>query len=168
MLVSCCEDFELKEMGLFHCIAAELRVHHIQFIRFPIHKYIPTISLDEFVSLTADLASKIMNEEKVVVIHSDSGKGRSALLAAGVLIQMGYSQKEAIDVLMSSDNQILSNPLFYGYLSIFSTRILWDRNSIISEEKSTVSKPRRLSWCSNAVYFTLPSHPILEDYGTPW
>jgi len=165
ILVSCCEDHELKEMGIHHCLAAELRVNYVQFIRFPIQKWVPRISLDDFVSLTANLASLIANEEKVVVIQSDSGKGRSALVAAGVLIQMGYTHKEAIDVLVATDNQCLQNPLFYGYLSVFNARIAWERNSQISDNMSTppptIVHPRRKN---SSTYHVISTNSVgIED-----
>jgi len=148
ILVSCCEEDELKELGLLENFANELRLHQVQFVHFPIQKYIPRIPVDDFIALTAKLASIITEEESVVVIHSDSGKGRSALVAAGILVNLGYTQKEAIELLVSTDNQTLSNPLFYGYLSLFSSRIKRMADSEIpngGERDSVNDSPRKYS-----------------------
>ena len=70
----------------------------IEFINFPIKDVnIPT-NENEFIQLAIELANQI-RENKKVVIHCRMGIGRASILAAAIMINLGFEGKDVFDII---------------------------------------------------------------------
>ena len=70
----------------------------IEFINFPIKDVnIPT-NKNEFIQLAIELANQI-RENKKVVIHCRMGIGRASILAAAIMINLGFEGKDVFDII---------------------------------------------------------------------
>ena len=87
-LVSLLEPSESQKLGLER--EAELcQKWGIEFISFPIKdRHIPK-NKNEFIILSKELANRI-KENKKVVVHCRMGIGRASILAAAVMIRLGF------------------------------------------------------------------------------
>lgn len=75
---------------------SEVETHRIQFVAFPI----PDRGVPETTPSAHSLVSKLRTElenGRTVAIHCRQGIGRSAMIAAGVLVASGLSSNEAIE-----------------------------------------------------------------------
>lgn len=121
VLVTVLDTQELATMGISD-LFTQLPKYGIESIHFPIQKWLPRVPLKDFFVNTSKIVDKI-RENQVVVIHSDSGKGRSGLLAAAVLVEIGYSEQEAMRMINGINPHILKNPAYQVYLSTFSVKV---------------------------------------------
>jgi protein-tyrosine phosphatase len=96
-VVSLLEASEVAELGLVR--EAELCRHHaIEFVSFPI----PDRGVPASLSKAADLARSIALEiasGKAIAVHCRAGIGRSALIAACVLVCSGFNPTAAFDAI---------------------------------------------------------------------
>jgi len=96
-LVSLLEASEIGELDLEH--EEELcEKWDIQFINFPIADFNTPKYEREFLALVDELANKVRAGERVV-IHCRMGIGRSSMLAAAIMIKLGYKGKEVFEVI---------------------------------------------------------------------
>ena len=111
-LVTLCTDEELARdsPGFQARIAAEVACRE--------HCPHDTRAFDE---LIARLVARIENGMRVVV-HCNGGKGRSALVAAAVLIGLGVSQSAAVAGVRAARTGSLRNPLQLWFLRAFARR----------------------------------------------
>lgn len=79
-----------------------------------------------FDELIARLVDRI-NDDMRVIIHCNGGKGRSALVAAAVLISLGVSQSAAVAGVRAARPGSLRNPLQLWFLWRFARR--WSNTS---------------------------------------
>ena len=75
-----------------------------------------------FDALVARLVERIEREDMRVVVHCNGGKGRSALVAAAVLIGLGVSQSAAVAGVRAARTGSLRNPLLIWFLRSFARR----------------------------------------------
>jgi len=78
-------------------------------------------STQAFDELIARLVDRI-NDDMKVIIHCNGGKGRSALVAAAVLIGLGVSQSAAVVGVRAARAGSLRNPLQLWFLRSFARR----------------------------------------------
>ena len=111
-LVTLCTDEELARdsPGFEARIASEFMCRE--------HRPHDTRAFDE---LIARLVDRINNDFRVV-IHCNGGKGRSALVAAAVLIGLGVSQSAAVAGVRAVRPGSLWNPLQLWFLWMFARR----------------------------------------------
>lgn len=96
-LVSLLEQSEAWELGL----QDEKKLCSkwgIEFINFPIKDIHTPKNEGEFIRLTGELASYVNNGKKVV-IHCRMGIGRSSILAAAVMIKLGYEATKIFEII---------------------------------------------------------------------
>ena len=74
-----------------------------------------------FDELIARLVDRI-NDDMRVIIHCNGGKGRSALVAAAVLIGLGVRHKAAVSSVRAARPGSLRNPLQLWFLWMFARR----------------------------------------------
>jgi len=129
VLVTLSDTTELASRGigdLFH----QLPKFNIESIHFPIQKTIvlpwTMPPVDDLIALTNKIIS-LLREDSVVIIHSGSGKSRCGLLAAAILMQIGYCENEAIGIINAIDSTLL-NHVYLVYLSTVSSKISDTRN----------------------------------------
>ena len=75
-----------------------------------------------FDALIQRLVDRIERDDMKVVIHCNGGKGRSALVAAAVLIGLGVRYKAAISSVRAARAGSLRNPLQLWFLWMFARR----------------------------------------------
>ena len=96
-LVSLLERSEEWELGLQdeeeYC-----RNWEIEFISFPIKDVNIPKNENEFISLAKELANEI-NKNKKIVIHCRMGIGRTSILAAATMINLGYEAKDIFEII---------------------------------------------------------------------
>eukprot|EP01090_Pellita_catalonica_P006334 TRINITY_DN16544_c0_g1_i1.p1 TRINITY_DN16544_c0_g1~~TRINITY_DN16544_c0_g1_i1.p1 ORF type:complete len:168 (+),score=40.96 TRINITY_DN16544_c0_g1_i1:83-586(+) len=88
------------------------------------------------------LIEKIVKEleaGKTVVVHCNGGKGRSGMVAVGVLITFGVPPSEAVQKVRTARPGTIRNPAQIFYINMFSR--YWDAK----EEESSGKKSRRRS-----------------------
>ena len=68
----------------------------INFIHFPINDFAVPQDEQAFVQLAKDLSLRIERKE-IIAIHCRAGIGRSSLLAAAILIHLGFEPTEVFD-----------------------------------------------------------------------
>ncbi|WP_196887983.1 dual specificity protein phosphatase family protein [Aureivirga sp. CE67] len=94
-LVSLLEKSEQWELGLKN--EKELcEKNQIEFINFPIKDVSIPDNEKDFIILVKELTNQI-RESKKVVIHCRMGIGRSSLLAAAIMINLGMNEKGIFD-----------------------------------------------------------------------
>lgn len=97
IVVSAQTDRERRQLGLA-AEAEEVEAAGMEFINIPIIDHTPPPFSDEVFEIIESLAQKI-REGRRIFIHCYAGIGRSATLAAGVLIELGYTPQQAVQVL---------------------------------------------------------------------
>ena len=75
-----------------------------------------------FDELVARVVDRIEREDMRVIVHCNGGKGRSALVAAAVLIGLGVSQSAAVAGVRAARAGSLRNPLQLWFLRSFARR----------------------------------------------
>ncbi|MEM1325755.1 MAG: dual specificity protein phosphatase family protein [Bacteroidota bacterium] len=85
-------DLDLQEEEIF------CSQHGIEYINFPIEDVQVPKNEDKFTVLAALLADQI-EHNKSVVIHCRMGIGRSSILAAAILIRLGYQGEETFEII---------------------------------------------------------------------
>ena len=96
-LVSLLENSEEWDLGLES--EREVCTHWgIEFFSFPIKDVNTPTNENEFIQLTNELANRI-RENKKVVIHCRMGIGRASILAAAIMIKLGFEVKEVFDII---------------------------------------------------------------------
>jgi ankyrin repeat protein len=132
VLVSVITRKELTEMGL-NDFTDSVRRKGIEYYQISIaNGWLPT-SAEDFKQLTSIIVTKI-SEGKNVLVHCDSGKSRSSLFAAAVMVQLGATQEKTKQILRGMSEDYLSNPAHVIYLSKFKAKNL----EINNEENSTI------------------------------
>jgi hypothetical protein len=96
IVVSLVEHAEMP--GLFEAECDLCKEFDLDFIWFPIPDKTAPPSRDAVLALTTQLANEISNGRSVA-IHCRAGIGRSALLAACVLICLGFDAAVALDMI---------------------------------------------------------------------
>ncbi len=95
VLVSLLESTEINELGLSK-EESLCKNHGVEYINFPI----PDRDIPKSNQMTKSLVSKLMdrlNSGNTIVIHCRMGIGRSSIISALLLFQMGYKFEEAIN-----------------------------------------------------------------------
>jgi len=96
-LVSLLEKSEECELGLQD--EKEIcKRWEIEFINFPIKDVNTPKNETDFILLAKELAKRI-NENKKVVIHCRMGIGRSSILAAATMINLGCKEKDIFEII---------------------------------------------------------------------
>ena len=96
-LVSLLEKSEEWELGLQD--EEEIcKKREIEFINFPIKDVNIPKNENEFISLAKELANEI-NKNKKIVIHCRMGIGRTSILAAATMINLGYEAKDIFEII---------------------------------------------------------------------
>jgi protein-tyrosine phosphatase len=139
VLVSVITRKELAEMGLndfIECVRnIGLESFHISFA----NKWVPN-STEEFKQLTTIIVLRLL-EGKNVVVHCDSGKGRSSLFVGSILVQLGMPPEKAKQMLRGMSEHYLNNPaqqLYLGGLKYKSLEIT-EKNLALTELESEIS-----------------------------
>ena len=94
VVVSALTSSEASELGLSE-EGKICRDKGIRFLSFPIPDYHTPSSKNEYVKFVMAL-SKLLQENKSVVIHCKQGIGRSTILAVGTMIGIGCSVDESL------------------------------------------------------------------------
>jgi protein-tyrosine phosphatase len=97
IVVSLLEDSEIAELELEREQALCER-NGISFLRYPIADRDVPEDHAHAVALIGDLAARI-NAGGSVAVHCRAGIGRSALIAAGMLVMLGFDNAEAFDLI---------------------------------------------------------------------
>lgn len=96
-LVSLLENSEEWELGLQK--EGEICTNRgIEFINFPIKDVNTPKNESEFIQLANELANRI-RENKKVVIHCRMGIGRASILAAAIMINLGFEGKDVFEII---------------------------------------------------------------------
>jgi len=96
-LVSLLEKSEVLELGLQN-EEEFCKKWEVEFINFPIEDRNTLKNEEEFIKLAKELAFRINKNEKVV-IHCRMGIGRASILAAAIMINLGFDSKDIFDVI---------------------------------------------------------------------
>ena len=115
-LVTLCTHDEL-ERDFQARVAAEVACRE----HFPITDKRRPHDTRAFDELIARLVDRI-NDDMRVIIHCNGGKGRSALVAAAVLIGLGVRHKAAVSSVRAARPGSLRNPLQLWFLWMFARR----------------------------------------------
>jgi len=134
VLVSAITRKELSDMGISD-LKVRAKQNKIESIQVSIsNKWVPN-SLDEFFHLTTTLVER-MRSGKCVVVHCDSGKGRTSLVTAALLIHLGLTQEKATQLLRVVDDDLLRNPAHQVFLYKFRGAVLeHEEQEKIKEQK---------------------------------
>jgi protein-tyrosine phosphatase len=97
VIVSLLEAGEVEELGL-HREAGLCHVHDIEFISFPFPDRGVPGSTREATALAGTIVTRL-NEGKAVAVHCRAGIGRSSLIAACVLVLLGFAPGMAFDLI---------------------------------------------------------------------
>jgi protein-tyrosine phosphatase len=95
VIVSLLEAGEVEELGL-HQEAGRCHDLAIEFISFPVPDGGVPASMREAMALAEALVARL-NEGKAVAVHCRAGIGRSSLIAACVLVLLGFAPGTALD-----------------------------------------------------------------------
>lgn len=82
----------------------------IEFVRFPVPDHRVPEAPDRFFALAEELATLVAGG-KTVLIHCRAGIGRSALLAAAIIVRNGCSADEAFDALSRARGVVVPETL---------------------------------------------------------
>lgn len=82
----------------------------IEFVRFPVPDHRVPEAPDRFFALAEELATRVAGG-KTVLIHCRAGIGRSALLAAAIIVRNGCSADEAFDALSRARGVVVPETL---------------------------------------------------------
>ncbi len=97
VIVSLLEAGEVEELGL-HREAGLCRDLEIEFIAFPVPDRGVPLSTREAMALAEAIVARL-NEGKAVAVHCRAGIGRSSLIAACVLVLLGFAPGMAFDLI---------------------------------------------------------------------
>jgi protein-tyrosine phosphatase len=97
VIVSLLEAGEVEELGL-HREAGLCRDLDIEFIAFPVPDRGVPLSTREAMALAEAIVARL-NEGKAVAVHCRAGIGRSSLIAACVLVLLGFAPGMAFDLI---------------------------------------------------------------------
>lgn len=94
-LVSLVEDSEYAAMGLRSVeVMQKMRQHKIDFLRYPMRPNVVPSDLERFDSIVHTILSVLHRYN--VAVHCRSGKNRAGMVAAGVLIAIGFSVSASV------------------------------------------------------------------------
>ena len=96
-LVSLLDPSEMEELGLGE-EKSLCEKHDIEFINFPIEDVTTPKNERAFLDLVEQLTSRVLSAKKTV-IHCRMGIGRSSILAAAIMIKLGYAGKDVFDII---------------------------------------------------------------------
>jgi len=139
ILVSVITRKELTEMGLndfIECVRnIGLESYHISFS----NGWVPN-NTEEFKQLTTIVVLRLL-EGKNIVVHCDSGKGRSVLFVGSILCQLGMPPEKAKIMLRGMNEEYLNNPAQQIYLSGLKYKSLEisEKNTALTELESEIN-----------------------------
>lgn len=124
-LISALETSEIQTLGLEQELDLS-KSKGIQFEWFPIPDMGVPSSKIKYLELVLRLSHKVKAKEKII-IHCRQGIGRTSIIAAGILMNLGYSLNESIDLISNTRGvRVPESDTQLEFLRSVEESIRWD------------------------------------------